>query len=193
MQNLNGGPPIMPDIPNQDLNSPPLPEAAQDAEHLLQCIPVRHSNGFLNESEVVAWKEQMETVSVSFPMISHCIYLNLRYSLQGRLSRVMVKQKDLNNTLSPLVARAESAIDEIEVSLKLDLDTQEEARRRAEEAAAEVTRKAAESLRAEKAKAARVREIQKEMAEIAGVGGIIHNPVSDSYCFFSSLCITATY
>lgn len=109
----------------------------------------------------------------------------------------MVKQKDLSNALSPLVARAESAIDEIEVSLKLDLDTQEEARRRAEEAAAEATRKAAEeaaeSLRAEKAKAARVREIQKEMAEIAGVGGIIHDPVSDSYFFFSSLCITATY
>lgn len=69
MQNLNGGPPRSPDILNQDLNSFPLPEAAQDAECLLQCIPARHSDGFLNQSEVVAWKEQMEAVSVSFPII----------------------------------------------------------------------------------------------------------------------------
>lgn len=108
----------------------------------------------------------------------------------------MRKQKDLNDALSPLVARVESAIDEIEVSLKLDLDMQEEAKRRAEEAANEATRKAAEeaaeSLRAEKAKALRVRELQKEMADFAG-GGILHDPVSDSYRFFSSLCMTATY
>lgn len=95
----------------------------------------------------------------------------------------MLKQPDLHSVLLPIFARAEVAINEIEVSLKLDLNTQEEAKRQTEEAIAKAQRKAAKSMCLQKAKAVRVQEIQKEMAEIAGVGGTIHDPVSDSYHF----------
>lgn len=102
------------------------------------------------------------------------------------------KQPECAEQLNALVTTAEQSLDTIDALLLADQEKMEQEKRLREELAAEVKRKeeaeAAELIRAQRAEADRVRALQKEMEEIAGVGGIIHNPVrrlhfSIIYCY----------
>jgi hypothetical protein len=91
------------------------------------------------------------------------------------------KQPNCAAQLNALVTTSEQSLDTTDALLAADQEKMEQERRLREELAAEAKRKeeeeAAELIRVQRAEVDRVRALQKEMDEIAGVGGMIHNPV----------------
>jgi hypothetical protein len=93
-----------------------------------------------------------------------------------------MRNSDYSAQLNPLLARAEHSIEVLDTQLKSDIEREAEEKRKADELAAALKLKqeedAAALLRAQKAEVERVKELQKQLTDLVGVGGVLHDPVS---------------